>query len=209
MKSILRKAIYIYSILFLLLPISCFWDCGPFADRVRVSNLNWKTGVTQNIDTVGYSFETGEFESNSVKFDKFSIILTPELDYYISNHLPIHSFSLIPSAMACSEPKPPTLNVHVEKLNITTNKAYDLIHPKNSNVNDLFDVYVVTENHQIIKEDLVNYLLQWPLVPRYLILKLKTPPSQAEDFSFTVNYEQDGNGIKQMEYKSDLIRIEP
>ncbi|MGB0868437.1 MAG: hypothetical protein ACPGSD_02465 [Flavobacteriales bacterium] len=208
MKKSNQIAILIYFTLFILFPISCIEDCGPFPVDVKVSSLKYET-LIMDIDTAQNTSQYDSIYQNPVKYDRFALRIQPQLKYLYARQDNRTSYSFISNAMACSEPDFPILKEHITDIQIIVNANYDALHLAGSNVNDLFDVFVIEKNHNIYQENISDFVSSSPLVPKYLIFKLKSPPTFSFNSSFTINYEQNGQGLTEDSYTSETNHILP
>lgn len=68
MKKSNQIAILIYFTLFILFPISCIVDCGPFPVDVEVSSLKCETLII-DVDTAQNAFQYDSIYQKPVKYE--------------------------------------------------------------------------------------------------------------------------------------------
>ncbi|MFK7905562.1 MAG: hypothetical protein AB8B69_10575 [Chitinophagales bacterium] len=164
-------------------PCECALVEGEFFDIREVTLANWKLdnisgGVSANL------LEEGE----SVNSDAYQLWANFEVDY-VGLQLPPEnnfSFSLIPSAYACSciENGEQGGKETLQDLQIITKNDFDADHPANSSLNDLMVI-----NFGQDEENLVDYLeraVREPFMFPSFFLTLKQGPSVPSNFEVTV-----------------------
>jgi len=207
MQNKLLKILGFFILISLITAFSC-QKCGPFPDKYKVINAE--------IEMVSISFDTlntprlivTELGSDSINYIDFGIVLEPVIENYFSYYQNLNSFSFIHQAYACSPVEPSPIN-QVLNIEIFTNKSFDVMHPKGSNLAEYFDVYVEDEQggDGVQKLSLNEYLKTKPFVSYRLVLDLKTPPDHNESFSFTLVYTQEGSSVKSLTLQTATVTI--
>ena len=205
MQNKLLKIIGFFILISLVGSFSCR-KCGPFPDKYKVINAEIEM-VSISFDTLNApSLVVTELGSDSISYTDFGIVFEPVIETYFSYYQKLNSFGLINQAYACSPGEPSPVN-HLLNVEIYTNKSFDATHPIGSNLAEYFDVYDESESGGVQKVDLKEYLKTKPFVLYRLVLDLKTPPSQAEDFVFTLVYSQSGSSMNSLTLHTDTITI--
>jgi hypothetical protein len=187
--------------------ISCD-DCGPFPDRFKVTDIDWRTYEAIFLETQNNKLNLAEINQNSVLYNKFSIFIEPRKETYFSVINKINSINLIGVAYAC-DPTPPETNDNIENIEIFANKDFNSNHLSGENLVGIFDIIIFDAENEIYYEkfDLETYLISKPKVPTEMTLILKDAPIETSDFKFTIKYYQNGKDVNYLEFETNSIEI--
>lgn len=175
-------------------------DCGSAAgwgNTAEIVELTWKNTRVQ-IDTfprIYYRFN--EIEEDSLIFNDYAIQVVPFMNYYNAQYIPPTTFSIVPTAYACSF-IPPLAEEILLNIQITSDKSMDDEHPAGVNINNFFDINVSDFRNDINSGifDLEDYIQINRRLPEEIALLLKSAPPQDNFYSFTVKVFTDGREDK-------------
>lgn len=195
--------------LFMTIAISCNVTgdgCGPFDDKFKTVEFrtdlkNISISENQSLD-VQYS----TLESDTIGFDKFGITMFPIAEFYSLNSERVHSFSLVPSAFACSPPVPVSEET-VTGIEIYSNRSFNSEYTSDQNLADLFEIVVLYHKSGYQRSTLNDFLSSEPNVPDEIFLVLKSAPETTEPIQFTVKYSQDGIDMNSYEFSTEAVMI--
>ena len=208
MKKKIKFLFTSYFVFFLIGIISCEDDCGG-NNKYNITSFNWKTYQSTYSETSDYKLILSEIIKNSVLYNQYSILITPQTETDYSFIDEISSFNIISSAYACS-PAPPYTDDRIENIEIFSNQDFNSNNLKGKNLVKLFDIIVKDYFNEIIYErfDLTDYLTTNPLVPsEEIVLVLKESPEMTAAHEFTIKYYQNGNKLSYFEFSTNPIEI--
>ncbi len=186
--------------------VSCE-KCGPFPDRYKIIDMEWSMYNLIFSDSMEQDFVLDQIVNDSVDYNSYCIMMFPITEtYFTSNQF--NSFSLITSAYACS-PVIPTSDEKIDSIQIITNRDFDETHPAGSNLADIFDVIIDDPQNNIYNErhHLQYYTDTKPFVTNRIILLLNSPPTQTEEYVFTIKYYQDGVKFDYFDFTANSVVI--
>ncbi len=181
-------------------PCECPLVAGNFFDIRGMTLSNWKLddisgGVSANLLEEGESVNSGDYQLwVNFEVDFVGLQLPQENNF---------SFSLIPSAYACScnENGGQGGKDTLQDLQIITKNDFDEDHPANSSLNDLMVIHFEQD-----EDNLVDYLARAarePFMYPSFFLTLKKSPSVPSDFEVSVEMTLDNGEF----YEVDNERI--
>lgn len=197
------------TIFFAIITVSCNIsgnECGPFDGKFKTVGFNTDliTILIQDgsISDVQYSF----LESDTIEFDRFGLSMFPVAKYYALNTVRPNSFSLMPSAFACSPPIPVSEET-ITDIQIFSNKNFNSEYAIGENLADLFEIIVFYGGSGYQRSTLNEFLSSEPNVPDEIFLALKSAPATTKPVQFTVNYSQNGIDMNSYEFTTQAIVI--
>ncbi len=208
----IRKTLALFTSLVILLTvitISCNVtgdDCGPFNSKFKTVDFDTDLKIISISENRGLNVQYRTLESDTIEFDKFGISMFPVTEFYSLNTKLHHSFSLIPSAFACS-PLIPVSEEVITDIEIFSDRDFNSSYSSGDNLADVFEVIVFTFNTGYHRYDLINFLSYEPIVPDKIFLLLKVTPETTEPIQFTVKYSQNGIDMNSFEFTTEPIFI--
>ena len=179
----------------------------------KIISLDWR------IYSVSYStfpedklidkIDVSQLVQNSVLYSQYGILITPRYQYYrLSSRNKINTSNFINSAYAC-DPLPPTTDDRIRDIKIFSKRDFNSEYPAGSNLAPLFDIIVEPDySGNKIKWDLTKYLLTRSIpVPRFMVLVLKESPEVTADYTFEIEYYQDGKDLDFFEFTTRSVGI--
>ncbi|MFK8056073.1 MAG: hypothetical protein AB8F78_08145 [Saprospiraceae bacterium] len=203
-----KKILYILAT-YALLVFAGMTSCDNCDDDFNSSKFKTTdiSSKLQYVSYVGSSFDELDFddlELDTVSFDRLAIRLKFEqVDYGINSPF---RFNLIQSAYAC-DPAPPTTDERLDSIVIKSTIDFNAQLPAGSNLSQLFDVVVYSNDNYNERFDLNEYLSTMPAGPNWLILLLKEQPAETGAFSFDIAYHQDGIDNDLFEFTTESVVI--
>lgn len=190
--------------------ISCEDDnCGPFANKFKTVDLDWRTLKAVYSDTAASKLILTEIENDSVYYELYSISIFPLTESYFAQNTNNWSFNLIQSAYACTPPIPST-DEKIDSIIIVSETDFDINHPAGTDLSGLFDI-VLSDYSQDLRQErfsLDDFLTTNGIVPSELSLILNGQPDETSEFEFLVKYFQDGvDDNDYFEYMTDKVTI--
>jgi len=202
----------IIAMLFTFITISCNSPsgpgCGPFPDRFRITDFSASIHQITHFDSSTYAIQLSEIKDDSIQYDQFAIKMSPVTEVFYSSYLDKIKFQLIRNVYACS-PIDPISDETILDIQIFSDNDFSPEHPAGENLAELFDVYALYLRDGPRLVDLNEFLTEEPNAPDYLVLLLKSGPSEADEFIFSVRYVQDGEKLNEFEFSSTPIIITP
>ena len=214
-----RKIKYLligYCLILFLGVLSCEDGCprsGSGPGKYTIISLHWE------ITSISYSTFSGDklidkidfspLVQNSVLYSQYGISITPRTQfYYSSSRNKINTSNFINSAYACS-PAEPTTDDRIRDIKIFSKRDFNSEYPAGSNLTPLFDIIVEPDySGNKIKWDLTKYLLTSSIpVPARMILVLKESPEVTADYTFKIEYYQDGKDLDFLEFTTRSVEI--
>jgi len=195
--------------LFMITAISCNItgdDCGPFDDKFKTVEFSTDLKNTSISENPGLDVQYNTLESDTIGFDRFSITMFPIGEYYSLNSERLNSFSLIPSAFACSPPIPVSEEM-ITNIEIFSNRNFSSEYASGENLAELFEIVVLYRNSGYQRSNLNEFLSSEPNVPDEIFLMLKSEPETTEPIQFTVKYSQDGIDMNSYEFTTEAVVI--
>lgn len=208
MTAKFKFSIISYFAFLILSVISCDDGCGgSYPGKYKITKLNWYISeYSYSNNTNDENLNLTDLTNNTVTFNKYSILITPEREYYFAMNYKTTSFNVISSAYACS-PVPPSTDEKIKNIEIFSNKDFDENHLAGSNLAELFNI-VVFGNNYIEKMDLTVYFSNDNQeAGQEIALLLKSPPESSAEFEFTVKYYQDGIDMNYYEFTTNAVTI--
>lgn len=208
----LKKTVVVYITLvslFMIIAISCNItgdDCGPFNDKFKT--VDFQAGLKSITISGNPSLDVqySTLESDTIGFDKFGLSMFPVLESYSLNLERLDSFSLIPSAYACSPPIPVSEEM-ITDIEIFSNRNFNLEYTSGENSAELFEIVFLYRNSGYQRSNLNEFLSSEPNVPDEIFLVLKSAPETTEPIQFTIKYSQDGIDMDSYEFSTEAIVI--
>ncbi len=198
MKKNLNLFIAGYLIFLLLSVFSCS-DCSGGGGRYSVTSFD-----VQNKKVVfdNETYSTLDIDANSVSYNEYAILIEPMMQSVAAKRA-----FLTTTAYACS-PADPIYEDKFLDLQITSTSDYNTNFTAGTNLTSLFDVifyeeYVSSQQRM----DLETYLNTNPVISLETMLVLKTPPTNTNQFSFTVNMDIQGDDLSDFEFTTETIEI--
>lgn len=207
-----RKILIVYislMSLLILIAISCdvtVDDCGPFDDKFKTVDFETELISISISDTSTLDVQYSVLEKDTVQFDKFGLFMFPIGEHYSFNMDQLKSFSLFPSALACTYPIPVSEEI-ITGIQIFSDKDFNSEYASGDNLADLFDVVVLYLDSGYQRYDLTNFLSTDPNVPNEIILLLKSAPETTDRIQLTVQYSQDGIDLDSYEFTTNPVVI--
>lgn len=207
-----RKTVVVYITLvslFMIIAISCNItgdDCGPFDNKFKT--VDFQAGL-KNIsisENPGLDVQYSTLESDTIRFDKLGLSMFPIGEYYSMNSERVNSFSLIPSAFACSPPIPVSEEM-ITNIEIFSNRNFNSEYTSGENLADLFEIVILYRGSGYQLSNLNEFLSSEPNVPDEIFLVLKSAPETTEPIQFTVKYSQNGLDMDSYEFTTEAIVI--
>jgi len=195
--------------LFMITAISCNItgdDCGPFDDKFKTVEFSTDLKNISISENPGLDVQYNTLESDTIGFDRFSITMFPIGEYYSLNSERLNSFSLIPSAFACSPPIPVSEEM-ITNIEIFSNRNFSSEYASGENLAELFEIVVLYRNSGYQRSNLNEFLSSEPNVPDEIFLMLKSEPETTEPIQFTVKYSQDGIDMNSYEFTTEAVVI--
>lgn len=200
------------AVLFTFMTISCEaptdLDCGPFPDKFRVTDFSTSIKNVTYYDSSPRSVQLSDIQGDSIQFDKFAIQMYPVTEVYFSSVLDRFNIQIIKKAYAYS-PIVPASDDRILDIQIYSDQDYSAEYPAGENLAELFDVYALYMRDGSRRVDLVDFISEEPKAPDQLIFLLKSGPSEAPEFQFSVRYFQDGKKLTEFDFTTDPIIITP
>ena len=222
-----RKIKYLligYCLILFLGILSCA-DCpgSGYRDRFKIISLDWR------IYSISYTYSTfseypvidkidlSPLVQNSVLYSQYGISITPRTrsyrssrSYYSYSRNKINTSNFINSAYACSLAEP-TTDDRIRDIKIFSKRDFNSQYPAGSNLVPLFDIIVRKQKYEDtrrLKWDLTKYLLTSSIpVPARMILVLKESPEVTADYTFNIEYYQDGKDLDFFEFATRTVEI--
>lgn len=203
-------AVYLLIVSFSLIAVvSCNLtddDCGPFNDKFKT--VDFQTGfmnvsISEN-PSLNLQYRT--LESDTIEFYSFGIAMFPIGEFYSLSSKQLHSFSLIPSALACSPPIPVSAEI-ITGIEIFSNRNFNSEYISADNLAELFEVVVLYRGSGYQRSTLNEFLSSEPTVPDEIFLLLNLAPESTEPIQFTVKYSQDGVDMESYEFTSNAVVV--
>ena len=218
-----RKIKYLligYCLILFLGVLSCA-DCveSGYRDKYKIISLDWRiysvSDSTLYGDKVIGKIDLSPLVQNSVLYSQYGISITPRTrryrssrSYYSYSRNKINTFSFINSAYACS-PADPTTDDRIRDIKIFSKRDFNSEYPAGSNLALLFDIIVKPDrsSYRKIKWDLTKYLLTRSIPSRLMLLVLKESPEVTADYTFKIEYYQDGKDLDFFEFTTRTVEI--
>ncbi len=181
-------------------------DCGPFDDKFKT--VDFQAGLKNIIISEGQGLDVqyNTLESDTISFDKFGIAMFPVGESYSLNSKQLNSFSLIPSAFACSPPNMVSEEM-ITDIKIFSSRNFNSEYTSGENLVELFDIVVLYRNSGYQRRNLIEFLSSDPNVPDEIFLVLKSAPETTEPIQLTVKYSQNGIDMDFYEFTTGDIII--
>ena len=218
-----RKIKYLligYCLILFLGVLSCvdIEDSCPgsgYPDKYKIISLDW------TVDSVSYSYSTFSGDTvidkidfsplvqNSVLYSHYGISTLSRMGgYRSSSRNKINTSNFINSAYACS-PVEPTTDDRIRDIKIFSKRDFNSEYPAGSNLAPLFDIIVEPDlsSYRKLKWDLTKYLLTRSIPSRLMVLVLKESPEVTADYTFEIEYYQDGKDLDFFEFTTRSVEI--
>ena len=181
-------------------------DCGPFDDKFKTVDFQAGLKSITISENPSLNVQYSTLESDTIGFDKFGLSMFPVGEYYSMNSERFNSFSLIPSAFACSPPIPVSEEM-ITDIGIFSNRNFNSEYTSGENLVDLFEIIVLYRGSGYQLSNLNEFLSSEPNVPDEILLVLKSAPETTEPIQFTVKYSQNGIDMDSYEFTTESIVI--
>lgn len=207
-----RKTVVLYITmvsLFMLIAISCNItedDCGPFNDKFKTVAFQAGSKNITISENPSLDVQYSTLESDTIGFDKFGLSMFPVLESYSLNLERLNSFSLIPSAFACSPPIPVSEEM-ITDIEIFSNRNFNSEYTSGENLAELFEIVVLYRGSGYQLSNLNEFLSSEPNVPDEIFLVLKSAPVTTEPIQFTIKYSQNGIDMDSYEFTTEAVVI--
>lgn len=207
-----RKTVVVYITLvslFMIIAISCNItgdDCGPFNDKFKTVDFQAGLKSITISENPSLDVQYSTLESDTIGFDKFGLSMYPVLESYSLNLERLSSFSLIPSAFACSPPIPVSEEM-ITDIEIFSNRNFNSEYTSGENLAELFEIVVLYRGSGYQLSTINEFLSSEPNVPDEIFLVLKSAPETTKPIQFTIKYSQDGIDMDSYEFSTEAIVI--
>tara|TARA_R110002050_G_C8944347_1_gene512839 strand:+ start:806 stop:1393 length:588 start_codon:yes stop_codon:yes gene_type:complete len=181
-------------------------DCGPFDEKFKTFEFNTNLKNISISDNPSLNLQYNTLESDTIGFDKFALAMFPIGESYSLNSEQLNSFSLLPSAFACSPPIAISEEI-ITDIDIFSNRSFNSEYTSTENIAELFEIVVLYRNSGYQRSNLNEFLSSEPNVPDEIFLVLKSAPETTEPIQFTVKYSQDGIDMDSYEFTTVTIVI--
>lgn len=181
-------------IAFIIIGTSCSVsdnDCSSFDDKFKTVDLYSELNTIEISESPELFINFESISRDTITYDTFAILLNPVKEYYSANQGDVLSFSIIPSAYACSPPVPVSEEV-ITGIDIYSDKPFAENFEADENLHSLFEVFAIYNDSGVQRMSLQEFLQSEPTVPDQLLLKLTKAPDSIREHRFTINYSQDG-----------------
>ena len=181
-------------------------DCGSFSDKFKT--VDFQVGL-KNItisENPGTNIQYSMLESDTIEFYTFGISMFPIGEYYSLNLEKPKSYSLIPSAFACSPPVPVSEEM-ITGIEVFSNINFNSEYTSGESITELFEIAVLYRGSGYIRTNIDDFLSSEPNVPDLIFLLLKSAPETTEPIQFTVKYGQNGFIMDSFEFTTPAIVI--
>src|SRR5690554_229257 len=200
-----KKTVVIYFTLvslFIIIAVSCNItgdDCGPFDDKFKTVEFSTDLNNISISNNPSLNVQYSTLESDTIGFDKLGLTMIPVGESYSLNSERVNSFSLIPSAFACSPPIAVSEET-ITDIDIFSNRSFNSEYIFGENLDELFEVIFLYRGSGYQRSNLKEFLSSEPNVPDEILLVLKSAPETTEPIQFTVKYSQDGIDMDSYEF---------
>ncbi len=161
-------------------------DCGPFDDKFKTVEFSTDLKNIFISEISGLDVQYNTLESDTIGFDRFSITMFPISEYYSLNSERLNSFSLIPSAYACSPPIAVSEEM-ITNIEIFSNRNFSSEYTSGENLAELFEIVALYRNSEYQRSNLNEFLNSEPNVPDEIFLMLKSAPETTESINSRLN----------------------
>ncbi len=180
--------------------------CGPFKDRFKVTDFITEINKIAFLDTLNTEIQLLIMDSDTLRFDEFAITMHPVAEYYFSNKHSHIQNPFISTAYACS-PVIPVSDEKIKDIRIFSDRDFTGEYAAGDNLVALFDFIVLYHTSGYHRYSPDEFLTGDRPVPDQLNLVLNTGPQSAGQFTFTVEYLQDGFVLDEYEFTTEEITI--
>jgi len=209
---VFKKTVVIYFTLvslFIIIAVSCNItgdDCGPFDDKFKTVEFSTDLNNISISNNPSLNVQYSTLESDTIGFDKLGLTMIPVGESYSLNSERVNSFSLIPSAFACSPPIAVSEET-ITDIDIFSNRSFNSEYIFGENLDELFEVIFLYRGSGYQRSNLKEFLSSEPNVPDEILLVLKSAPETTEPIQFTVKYSQDGIDMDSYEFTTEPVII--
>ena len=210
MKKKILYLLFGYIFVLLFSAVSCIGNCGrggPMPDMAKISSIELRiSDATYWYDSLPKRWEFTPIKNGTVLYKNYAINVFPfESGFFSKNN---NGLSLLNKSFACSPSELPHTDEILQNIKITCNKDFDGMHPAGSDLNQLFDIFVLDDwDYKFEKKsNISDYLLSKPKF-RKLILILNSPPAYSIDYEFKVEFFVDGIDKDYYELSTEKIII--
>lgn len=175
-------------------------DCGPFKSEVRTTGFSGAAFKVDPDATFGFEFDLDEIEDDTLAAGELGLRLQLEGELYAAaspESREIPSVQLIPAAHACSPPIP-EYDATIQDIRIYSDTDLGNAYPAGENLAGLFDIAGRRNGPGMPyeREPLTDFLERTPRPVDVLLFVLNDVPPVPTAMQFTVEYEQEGEGLE-------------
>ena len=178
--------------------------CEPFDDKFKTVDFYTDLNTITFSEGPEFYINYSSLESETVRYEEFGISMFPVMETYSSFSASKFSFSIIPTAYACSL-LPPDSEETITGIQIFSNQTISSSYGTDKNLAPLFDVVVLYHSSGYERMDLGDFLASEPYVPSELFLILKSEPESDKPVRFTISYTQDGLEMSEYEITTQPV----
>lgn len=187
-------------------------DCGPFDTPFAVTS-GFESGALQVDPDAEFGIDTELAEIENDTLAAGELVLQIELDFAIGRteaNAGWPSLRLIPVAYACSPP-PMQYDEVIQNIRIYSDPAFGKAYGLNDNLAELFDIVgrpAKIEGLFYQRQPLTDFLDTEPSPAGELLLILNEVPAEPTELRFTVEYEQESEGMEAYAFTTDPVVLE-
>lgn len=179
-------------------------DCGPFEDKFKTTDFFGEV-FSATFDPGKVEPNLSPIEGDTLSEGSYAVRMVPKKMLYSTRSRSSTSFQIISSAYACSPPIPTSDEV-IKDIRIYSDKRFKDAYPAGEDLSGLFDAVVLNRaDFGYRRFELNDFLGREPNAVDELILLLDAKPETTSRFQFTVEYEQDGDGLERFEFETDPV----
>ena len=181
-------------------------ECGPFADKFRTTDFTSETLRLENSSAPHAEPILAPINHDTLAAGELALRLIAHQERYFSETTTDRAFHFIRAAYACSPPIPTSDEV-IRGIRILSDAAFDGTHPSGTNLADLFDVIVLDRPRGVFYQRLAlpGFLAMQPNTASELIFILREAPARTGTYRFTIQYMQDGDGLREYAFTTAPI----
>lgn len=187
-------------------------ECGPFDTQFAVTS-GFKSDALQVDPDAEFRVDTELTEIENDTLAAGELVIQIKLDFAVGTaeaNTGWPALRLVPAAHACSPP-PLQFNEVIQDIRIYSDPVFGEAYGLNDNLAELFDIVgrpAEIEGPFYQRQPLTDFLNTGPSPAGELLLILNEVPAEPTELRFTVEYEQEGEGLEAYTFTTDPIVLE-
>ncbi|MES3629059.1 MAG: hypothetical protein PPP56_02720 [Longimonas sp.] len=186
-------------------------ECGPFKSEIRTTGFSGAAFKVDPDATFEFEFDLDEIEDDTLAAGELGLRLQLEGELYAAaspEPRAVQSIQLIPAARACSPPIP-EYDAMIQDIRIYSDTDFGDAYPAGENLAGLFDIAGRRNGPGMPyeRQSLIDFLERTPRPVDVLLFILNDAPLAPTTMQFTVEYEQEGEGLEAYAFTTDSVVV--